>query len=225
MLCIKGFADPLCYLLSLLSPGPAQLLGKIKLLGCNKTSPKGKMPLLGAEFATQGPWSPSWVFPRSYTHWKGPCREHRLCTRAERMTHCQLEEEVPTEPVSHCSARHILWSYLVLDCSWWVTVFAGSSPPMFLILLPLCPWPDPKIHALALSPGGLFVERVHLVFWILIHTWLHKNLTLNLSLPWFAYLRNGNESSGPEGNEVHMVLWAIAARGISMLLFLRYGQR
>lgn len=36
MLCIKGFADPLCYLLSLLSPWPAQLLGRIKLPGRSK---------------------------------------------------------------------------------------------------------------------------------------------------------------------------------------------
>lgn len=39
MLCIKGFADPLCYLLSLLSPGPARLLGRIKL-------PERSKPLL-----------------------------------------------------------------------------------------------------------------------------------------------------------------------------------
>ena len=66
MLCIKGFADPLCYLLSLLSPGPARLLGRIKL-------PERSKPLLQLRHLFLGTaWKPraleSLLAPPPVTH-------------------------------------------------------------------------------------------------------------------------------------------------------------
>lgn len=93
MLCIKGFADPLCYLLSLLSPGLAQLLGRIKPPRCSKA-------LLRARHLFSGTaWSPSWppssirytlartlqgeqTLPRANVHlaasWRGRCQQSQL---------------------------------------------------------------------------------------------------------------------------------------------------
>ena len=78
MLCIKGFADPLCYLLSLLSPGPAQLLGRIKLPECSKPLLQLRHLFLGRAWK---PWALESLLalPSCHMHWQGPRREHRLC--------------------------------------------------------------------------------------------------------------------------------------------------
>lgn len=47
MLCIKGFAAPLQYLLSLLALGPAQLPGRVRLDGCTQRQCRGEKTVLG----------------------------------------------------------------------------------------------------------------------------------------------------------------------------------
>ena len=120
MLCIKGFAGPLCYLLSLLSPEPAQLLGRIKLLGCS--TPFHNMRRL---FLGRAQKSGALEFLLAFS--SGPAHTDK-------------------EPAGSRLGGCLLWSRLVSACSWEVTLLhrpllCSSSP---FLLAPSVPAQTPR---------------------------------------------------------------------------------
>ena len=150
MLCIKGFADPLCYLLSLLSPGLAQLLGSIKPPRCSKA-------LLRARHLFSGTaWSPSWppssirytlartlqgeqTLPGANAHlaasWTGRCQQSQLLT-----------------PLLGVSSA-LTWPQPALRSNCRCLTLSSHVPHLTSCWTPPLSQREPKSHPLALPAG------------------------------------------------------------------------
>lgn len=152
MLCIKGFADPLCYLLSLLPPRPTQLLGRIKLLRCRKPLEMVNTLFLGRI------WSPGALA----CSWLALQIMHTLTRETESKPLSWVHSTLlagggdASAARSSPSVRWLSWPYLVSVLFQWETILAWSSFPTFQILLSVCPiclCPDLKVHPLDLPFG------------------------------------------------------------------------
>lgn len=146
MLCIKGFADPLCYLLSLLSPEPVQLLGRLNCL-------PGKALLRVRHLSLGSAWKPgaseSLLAP-SLGHAHADKNPAGAETWGHHATHCRLQGEIPVRSSPHpwVSPLVFTWSQPVPG----ETAFTRSSPPRLSPCFLLAPSVSAPSQVLCPSP-------------------------------------------------------------------------